>query len=237
MLRAFLVGRTVRITLALCQLWPSLEHGDRINRKLPLLPMNLQFEVIRQQLLQHLLHLLQAGLALYVRHAAYVVPIGPKPRRPVHDLPRVNPISSRKNLAHALIPYGNVPPVGTEPIAFVVRIAWFDRCDLKPRMRISGHHLARLRSCPRTLCRLRHPEPNHHADEHHNQNHPHNQLHPSPPSLTRCLFQFAPGRSTWSTTSTSAGAFTASSFSPICSWIAANSPGGAFGLSAGGRIL
>src|ERR1035437_4395518 len=181
MLRAFLVGRTVRITLAHCQLWPSLEHGNRINRKLPLLPMKLKLEAIRQQLLQHLLHLLQARLALYVRHAAYVVPIGPKPRRPVHDLPHVNPISSRKNLAHALIPYGNVPPVGTEPIAFVFRIAWFDRCDLKPRMRISGHHLARLRPCTRPLRRMRHPEPNHHADEHHNQSHPHNQLHPSPP--------------------------------------------------------
>src|ERR1700735_5147144 len=45
--------------------------------------------------------------------------------------------------------------------------------------------------------------------------------------------QFAPGISSLSITNTSAGAFTRSSLSPICSWMAVNNPGGASGEVVG----
>jgi len=46
-----------------------------------------------------------------------------------------------------------------------------------------------------------------------------------------CRNQFAPGLSTLSITSTSAGDLTRSNFSPICSWMAVNNPGGASGAA------
>ncbi|HTV09881.1 MAG TPA: hypothetical protein VMD97_12635 [Candidatus Aquilonibacter sp.] len=125
------------------QLGPALCNLDRIHRQFARLAVEPQPKTIGQQLLQHLLLLVQIRLARSVGRALDIKTLGARPRRGIDDLMLVDGVGERHQTDDALISDRIAVANRIETLPVRVRIVGFDGGHRKRRMCVGRHRLHR----------------------------------------------------------------------------------------------